>query len=165
MSHAPPRAPLRAWDLAPIQPSAKSIPQERPVATFLSASLRLLPPLLLHPDSQPTRIVAYGVAALSPMQRHRDLLASLFTPCNPSTMRSTVRPSVRQSVGSSVCPFVRSASLSTIHISRHPSHLPRQLLPTRRLEIDDTNFSRMLLFSSSRALFLPPSVSLLPHHS
>lgn len=38
--------------------------RERPVATLPSTSLRLLPPLSLHPDSRLVRIVAYGVAAL-----------------------------------------------------------------------------------------------------
>lgn len=38
--------------------------RERPVATLLSTSLRLLPPLSLHPDSRLVRIVTYGVAAL-----------------------------------------------------------------------------------------------------
>lgn len=37
--------------------------RERPVATLLSTSLRLLPPLSLHPDSRLVRIVAYRVAA------------------------------------------------------------------------------------------------------
>lgn len=38
--------------------------RERPVATLLSTSLRLLPPLSLHPDSRLVRIVTYGVTAL-----------------------------------------------------------------------------------------------------
>lgn len=38
--------------------------RERPVATLLSTSLRLLPPLSLHPNSRLVRIVAYGIAAL-----------------------------------------------------------------------------------------------------
>lgn len=37
--------------------------RERPVATLLSTSLRLLPPLSLHPDSRLVRIVTYGVTA------------------------------------------------------------------------------------------------------
>ncbi|EZA56640.1 hypothetical protein X777_02244, partial [Ooceraea biroi] len=47
--------------------SSTLIRRERPVATLLSTSLRPLPPLSLHPDSRSTRIVAYGVAALIPL--------------------------------------------------------------------------------------------------
>lgn len=112
-------------------------PRERPVATLLSTSLRLLPPLLLHSDSRLARIVAYGVATPS-VQRHRDPPASLFTPCNPSTMRSTIRPSVRP-----------SASLSTIYIPCHPSHPPRQM---RTLVVFKSTTLTFRGCSSSRSL-------------
>ncbi|TGZ49833.1 Uncharacterized protein DBV15_06206 [Temnothorax longispinosus] len=87
--------------------------RERPVATLLSTSLRLLPPLSLHPASRLVRIVAYEVAALVGATPSGS--ASLFTLCNPSTMRPTVCPTVRP-----------SASLSTICVPSHPSQPPRR---------------------------------------
>lgn len=104
--------------------------QERPVATLLSTSLRPLPPLLLYPDSRLARIVAYGIAAPagatpSGSRRHPFSLRA--------TLQRCARPSVRP-----------SASLLTIRIPCHPSYPPPRQLRTRRLQINDTNFSRML---------------------
>ena len=89
--------------------------REQPVATLLSTSLRLLPPLSLHPDNRLVRIVAYGVAALVGATPSGSTGISLFTLCNPSTMHPTVCPTVRP-----------STSLSTICIPFHPSQPPRR---------------------------------------
>lgn len=66
MSHVAPCTVLRFYAHGTSRrsnpPSRTS--RERPVVTLLSTSLRLLPPLSLHPDSRLVRIVAYGVAAL-----------------------------------------------------------------------------------------------------
>lgn len=116
-------------------------PRERPVATLLSTSLRPMPPLLVHSDSGLARIVAYGVAALADATPSGTAGIPFHSvqPFNGALDRPSVRPSVRP-----------LAALSTIYIPRHPSHPSRQLR-TRRLEINDTNFSRMLPFSPLRA--------------
>lgn len=116
--------------------------REQPVATLLLTSLRLLPPLSLHPDSRLVRIVAYGVAALvgATPSGSTGIPFHSVQPFNDAPdCLSNLRP---------------SASLSTICIPFHPSQLPRQMR-TRRLQINDTNFSRMLLFSHSSLLSSP----------
>ncbi|KYQ49838.1 hypothetical protein ALC60_11013 [Trachymyrmex zeteki] len=97
--------------------------REQPVATLLLTSLRLLPPLSLHPDSRLVRIVAYGVAAL--------------VGATPS--------------GSTGIPF---HSVQPFNDAPDCLSNPRQMR-TRRLQINDTNFSRMLLFSHSSLLSSP----------
>jgi len=115
-----PRAPLRAWDPAPIQPSAKSIPRERPVATLLSASLRPLPPLSLHPYSRPTtHSRLWGCSALDDATPSGSAGIPFHSAQPFNEMRSAVRPSVRPSlclpiclsVGLSVRPSVRPSAL------------------------------------------------------
>lgn len=129
-------------------------PRERPVATLLSTSLRPLPPLSLHPDNRLARIVAYGVADLdgATPSRTAGIPFHSVQPFNGPSVRLSIRLSVRPSVRPSV-------SLLTIYIPRHPSHPPRRQLRTRRrytprLEISDTNFSRILLFSPTALLKL-----------
>lgn len=110
--------------------------RERPVVTLLSTSLRLLPPLSLHPDSRLVRIVAYGVAAL--------------VGATPSGYASIPFHSVQPFNDASDCLSNRSSiriPLDDLHsVPSISTAAPRQMR-TRRLQINDTNFSRMLFFS------------------
>lgn len=81
-----PRHRRRASSVALIQPSEKAA-GERPAATLLSASLRPVPPLWLHPNSGAARIVAYRAAPsvdAPPASR----------PFALATLRRSIRPSI-----------------------------------------------------------------------
>lgn len=122
-------------------------PRERPVATLLSTSLRLLPPLLLHPDRCLARIVAYGVA--TPVGATPSGSAGIpfhsVQPFNDALDHPSIRPSVRP-----------SASLSTIYILCHPSHPPWQM---RTLVVSESTILTFRGCSSSRFLSPVPSFS------